>query len=122
MADPAAKPEIKPEVQPENPPVQPPAPDDEEMHSEVGSFRFRIRLLNPKTPLFLPEGSIRAIITLMLLAAVIGYNFLRIIFAVFYKFDIKEAFDLPEQLWTMAAAAVFFYFGSRNKPPSKDDQ
>ena len=53
-----------------------------------------------KFPLWLPEGSVRAIIALSLLAAAIAASF--IVDTVADKF-----------LWPAAMAAVGFYFGSR---------
>jgi hypothetical protein len=58
------------------------------------------RIISPDQTLYLPVGSIRAIVMLLLLVSCIAL--------VFYEKKV------PEWMYTMTIAAFSFYFGSKN--------
>lgn len=97
-------PPVKREPIPEDLPP-PPLSHPDLGYSWIGPWRFRFRIFKDDEPLYLPRGSVRAAITLILLSAVVYGNL--------------KGLAIHEQLWTLAAAAVFYYFGSRASPPSK---
>lgn len=56
-------------------------------------------MLNPKQPLWLPQGSVRAILALVLVIAVVGLSF--------------AALVDPEKLVELAVMVIAFYFGAK---------
>ena len=92
--------------EPKTPEVQ---GQDKDM-SQIGSWKFRIRLLRPNQPLWLPKGSVRAIITLT------------VIFAAVHCF--MTGIQIDETFKTLIATVIAFYFGSRlnfSSPEKKPD-
>jgi len=68
-------------------------------YSFIGKLKFRNRLFDPSHPLYLPKGSVRALITLL----VIGVTL----------FCYLKKIEVDEQLWMLVTTVVAFYFGSR---------
>ncbi len=80
----------EPEVQSEK--------QDQEM-SQFGSWKFKVRLFRIDQPLWLPKGSVRAILTLA------------VILTAMYCFMVGIPID--ETFKMLIATVVAFYFGSR---------
>ncbi len=80
----------EPEVQSEK--------QDQEM-SQFGSWKFKVRLFRIDQPLWLPKGSVRAILTLA------------VILTAMYCFMVGIPID--ETFKMLIATVIAFYFGSR---------
>ena len=82
----------------------------EHEYSYIGPWKMRIRLLRHNQPLWLPKGSVRAIITLS------------VILTAMYCF--VQGVALDETFKTLIATVIAFYFGSRlnfSSPEKKPD-
>ena len=73
--------------------------NDNEDYSFIGNLKMKNRLLGPTNPLYLPKGSIRAIITLVLVFTAV-YCTLNGIF-------------LSSRLWDLILGFTSLYMGSR---------
>lgn len=73
-------------------------PKVEDLESDFESF-LNWRNQNPNSPLFLPPGSVRSIIVIVLLVGTFALLFMGI--------------NIPEWLTSMTTMAVAFYFGGK---------
>lgn len=78
--------------------------------SYIGKLGFRLRLLNPSSPLYLPKGSIRGLIAIGLVATAIYCT----------AYDI----DMSDRMWDLVLGFSSLYVGSRLNfsNNSKDDE
>ena len=83
----------------EDPKVEEKPADENEKFSQIGPWKFRLRLLRYNQPLWLPKGSVRALITLTVISTAM-YCFVRDV-------AIDETFKM------LISTVIAFYFGSR---------
>lgn len=68
-------------------------------YSWLGGWKFKVRLFQPDQPLWLPKGSVRALLVLIVTSAIL--------------YLILRGVPVPDKLWDLDTFLVGIYVGGR---------